>query len=250
MTAWPEIVAGQTTHARRGAIAHAFRHRVDYVLIDPDAAAGPALFSRNRFNLAVVRDDDHGGPEDPRRGAEWARAVLEARGVRPGPGDLRLLTQPRFLNLVFNPVSFWLAFRDGALIAAIAEVNNTFGDRHSYFIAHPDLRPIRPTDRLLAEKVMHVSPFQRVAGRYEFAFDIRDDRIGIRILFADGAEGLVATLSGPRRPMTNARLLRAALARPGGGWRTLALIHWQALFLFLKRAPFRSRPPAPEGDVS
>ncbi|MBT3932082.1 MAG: DUF1365 family protein, partial [Rhodospirillaceae bacterium] len=69
----------------------------------------------------------------------------------PLKGKILLLAQPRIFGHVFNPVSFWLCHDDDdALCAVIAEVSNTFGDRHSYLCNHPDLRPITPTDRLLA----------------------------------------------------------------------------------------------------
>lgn len=251
MTLWPEHIAGHTTHMRRGRIPHAFRYAVDYVLIDPDSRAGPTLFSRNRFNGFAVHDRDHGGRRGAGRGAAWARAVLARRGCPPGPGDrLLLLTQPRVLGHAFNPVSFWLLHRDGALVAAIAEVNNTFGDRHSYVCAKPDFAPIRPDDRIEAAKVFHVSPFQNIAGSYRFGFVLTDDRIGISIDFRDGDEGLYATLAGPRRPLTSQGILGVLLRRPFGAMRTLALIHWQALRLTAKRAPFRPRPLPPAEDIT
>lgn len=210
MSHTPEHIPGVTAHARRGAIGNAFRYGVDFVLIGPEAEIpGPALFSRNRFNLAAVHDRDHGGPRGAGRGVAWAREVLAARGL-PDVSIL-LLTQPRALGYWFNPVSFFLAYRDEALVAVIAEVNTPMGDRHSYAVHHDDFAPIRPTDRLGARKMLHVSPFQDVAGRYEFRFNIAPDRIAIRITHRHGAEGVVATLSGPRRPLTNAALIRAGL---------------------------------------
>jgi len=251
MTHWPEYVAGHTSHARRGRIANAFRYSVDYVLIDADSAAGPALFSRNRFNLFAVHDGDHGGLRGHGAGADWARQVLRSRGCEPCEGDrLWLLTQPRFLGHVFNPVSFWLLQRGRDLVAVIAEVNNTFGDRHSYFCARPGFAPIRPGDRIEAAKIFHVSPFQNVGGAYRFGFVLEDDRIAIAIAFRDGDEGVHATLVGRRRPLTNVAILRVMLRRPLGAVRTIALIHWQALRLAMKRTPYRPRPVPPVEDVS
>lgn len=247
--AWPEFIPGHTTHARRGAIKHAFRYAVDFVLIDPETARGPILFSRNRANLASVHDRNHGGPRGDGRGAPWARDVL-ARAGAPRDAQLRLLTQPRVLGFWFNPVSFWLAMRDGALIAVIAEVSNTFGDRHSYLCHNDDFAPITAGQQIHAEKLFHVSPFQDVSGDYAFGFDIRPDRIAIRIVLSDGDEGVIATLKGARQPLSNRALLGAALRRPLGPLRTLALIYVNALRLKLKGAAYRQRPPAPEQEVS
>ena len=249
MTAGPEILRGVTTHARRGKVAHAFRYRVDYVLIDPEDTAFPALFSRNRWNLASVADHCHGGPRGSGRGAAWAREVLADAGAPPGLA-LRLLTQPRFFGYWFNPVSFWLAFDGAALVAVIAEVSNTFGQRHSYLCANPGFAPLGPQDKITAEKVFHVSPFQDRAGRYRFAFDITPGHVAIHILLADGDEGVVATLAGRRFPMTNAALLSAALRRPLGPLRTLALIYWHALRLKLKGVAYRPCPAPPDHEVS
>ncbi len=248
---WPEHLAGHTTHARKGAVGHAFRYGVDYVLIDPESGAGPMLFSRNTWNLASVHDRNHGGPPKAGQGVAWARQVLCDRGLDADP-DLRilLLTQPRFLGYIFNPVSFWLAMRGDDLVAVIAEVNNTFGDRHSYVCARAGFAPIRPSDRIAATKVFHVSPFQDVAGTYRFAFDLRADRIAIQIAYRNGDEALFATLSGTRAPLTNRAILAACLRRPAGAFRTIALIHWQALKLTLKRVAYRPRPLPPSHEVS
>tara|TARA_R110002049_G_scaffold44333_4_gene129946 strand:- start:23033 stop:23794 length:762 start_codon:yes stop_codon:yes gene_type:complete len=251
VTAGIDHIRGQTFHGRKGAVENKFRYSVDYVLCDAEAAArGPALFGRNRAGLTSLQDSDHGGAPGQGRGAAWVRDVLAAHHIT-GVAKIELLAQPRVLGYVFNPVSFWLCRRDdAALIAVIAEVTNTYGDRHSYLCHHPDLREITPHDRLTAAKVMHVSPFQDVAGRYVFRFDISAERVGIWIDFTHGQDGVIATLTGPRVPLTNRGVLWAMLRRPLGARRVMALIHWQAFKLWLKRAAFRTRPVPPAQDVS
>ena len=250
MTSWPEHIRGVTTHTRRGSIKNAFRYGVDFVLIDPDSKKGPILFGRNRFGLISVQDRAHGGALGAGRGAAWARDAFKRRGLAPGSYDLRLLTQPGFLGHVFNPVSFWLALRGDDLVAVISEVSTPFKDRHSYLTHLPDFAPIAPSDAPRSTKRMHVSPFQDVAGDYTFSFAVQPDQIAIRILFRNGAEGLVATLSGPRSPLTNRAIVAAALRRPFGTMRTVFLIHWQALKLKLKGALWRPRPTPPTEEIS
>lgn len=248
-------IAAETFHGRRGGVNNAFRYRVDYVLMDAERAqATPRLFARNRVALVSLWDIDHGGAPKQGRGAAWAREVLAAHGLgRATDGKLLLLAQPRVLGHVFNPVSFWLAHdRIGNLRAVVAEVTNTFGDRHSYLCHRDDLGPIAPADKLTARKAMHVSPFQPVAGHYTFRFDIRAARLGVWIDFDAGNDGtgVYATLTGTRKPLTDASILRACLARPFGARRVLGLIHWQALKLWLKGAGYRTRPKPPETEVS
>ena len=244
-------IAGQTWHSRRGARKNAFRYGVDYVLLDAEApVSGPRLFGRNRGALTSLWDSDHGGPPQQGTGAVWVRQVLEAHQIALR-GRIDLLAQPRVLGHVFNPVSFWLIHDEaGVLRAVIAEVSNTFGDRHSYLCAHPDLRPVTKDETLDAQKLMHVSPFQPVEGGYTFRFDITPQAIGIWIDYTRGDGGLIATLTGKRAPLTNAGILRAALRRPFGSRRVLALIHWQALKLWWKGAGYRPRPEPPPSEVS
>ena len=242
-----ELVSGRTWHGRRGGPENAFAYTVDYLLLEPEARPrGPALYGTP---LCRVRDADHGGAPGRGTGAAWARAALGADD--PG-GRLLLLAQPRVLGHAFNPVAFWLALTpEGTLGAVIAEVTNTYGDRHSYLVRHPDGAPIRPSDVLEAGKAMHVSPFQPVAGGYRFRFDLRDGKVSILIDYRDGdGGGLTATLTGARAPLTNAAILRAALRRPLGTRRGLALIHWQAVKLMRKGAPWRDRPAPPAHELS
>ena len=244
-----EHIQAQTHHARRGALKNAFTYGVDYVLTDLGQVA-PRLISRNHFNLWSLWDHRHGGIRDDGHGVEWFRSILEKRDFATKNAQLLLLTQPSFLWFHFNPVSFWIALVDGTPRAFVAEVNSTFGQRHCYFCAREGFAPIRKSDTLIAEKLMHVSPFQKIAGRYEFNFEMTEDKIDIRILFNNGEHGVLATLAGERCAATSGSLAWAAIRRPFGAARVLALIHWQAAILYLKRAPFLKKQPPPEHLVS
>jgi len=242
-------IDGRTFHGRKGVVANRFTYSIDYVLLDLETARGPGLFGRNAANLTALWDRDHGGPPRQGRGVAWARDVLAEAGL--AASKIELLAQPRVLGHVFNPVSFWLCRDDaGGLRAVIAEVSNTFGDRHSYLCHRDDRGVIGPSDVMTAQKVFHVSPFQPIAGGYTFRFDIRADRIGIWIDHTNAEGGIYATLTGPRRPLTNAAILRACLRRPFGSRRVLGLIHWQAIRLAIKGARFRRRPAPPVDEVS
>ena len=242
-------IRGTTFHGRKGAVRNSFTYSIDYVLLDPETAAGPELFSRNGRNLTALWDRDHGGAPGQGRGVPWVREVLAEAGLEAD--RIELLAQPRVLGHVFNPVAFWLC-RDGAggLRVVIAEVSNTFGDRHSYLCFRDDRGVIGPSDVLTAQKVFHVSPFQPVAGGYTFRFDIRADRVGVWIDHTNAEGGIYATLTGPRGPLTNGAILRACLRRPFGSRRVLGLIHWQAIKLAIKGAKFRRRPVPPVDKVS
>ena len=244
-------IAGETYHGRRGAVKNAFRYGIDYVLLDADAdLETPGLFARNAGNLMSLHDRDHGGVPKAGSGAAWVRDVLQAHKVALD-GRIDLLAQPRLLGHVFNPVSFWLCHdKAGVLRCVIAEVSNTFGQRHSYLCHHADLRPITKDETLDAAKIFHVSPFQPIEGGYTFRFDITDAHVHIVIDYSRGNGGLIATLKGSRTPLSNTSIVKAALRRPFGSRRVLALIHWQAIKLWWKKATFRSCPDPLDTEVS
>ena len=250
MTDTVDHIRGATFHGRKGAVKNSFRYSMDYVLLNPDHAKGPRLFSRNRGNLTSLYDTDHGGVPKHGTGVRWVRDVLAGHGL-PGADEILLLAQPRVLGHVFNPVSFWLCYDHlHHLRVVIAEVSNTFGDRHSYLCHHPDHAPITREDTLTAVKIFHVSPFQPIDGGYKFRFDIGPDKIGIWIDYSTSDGGLYATLTGPRVALTNRAIVMACLRRPFGSRRVLALIHWQAIKLAIKGAKFRPRPKPPVDEIS
>jgi DUF1365 family protein len=247
----PSILRARVSHSRSRPVRNSFAYGVDYVLLSEAQISGgatPRLFSFGRRNLVSLWPSDHGFSGEG--GAAWVRGIAAEAGVEIA--EVALLTHPRFLGYVFNPVSFWfMTGPDGALKAVLAEVHNTFGDRHCYLCRNPDGAPIAPDRWIEAEKRFHVSPFFEVLGRYRFRFALEDRRIALWIRYDDGQGGGLATaLIGDRRPFTDAELLRALVRRPLGAAKTTALIHWQALKLFLKGVRYRRRPEPPQEQVT
>ena len=249
----PQHVKGCTYHKRLDGTKNVFRYGVDYVLLEPENISGcPTLFAHNQAGLMAFHDRDHGGEVADGSGANWVRQTLQGFG-HSLRDDWRvlLLAQPRMVGTKFTPVSFWLVIDEAErLRIAIAEVNNTFGDRHSYLCMNDELMPITAGQRLSASKLMHVSPFQPQEGEYQFSFNLTIHSVRIRIEYHHNAGGLLATLSGDRTRLTNQSIIAALLRRPFGSVRVLALIHFQALKLWTKGVGYRPRPDAPEKSVS
>jgi len=179
----------------------------------------------------------------------WLEELLRSEGITDADGEIWLHCYPRVLGFTFKPVSFWYCHRaDGSLRAVLVEVNNTFGERHCYFLSQA-----RFGVEQRADKVFHVSPFCPVQGQYRFRFmfNAQGDRTVARVDYDDARGPLIQTsVSGQLQPYS-VRAARYAL------WRyplmTMAVvwrIHWQALRLSLKRVPFFRQPPAPESFVS
>lgn len=154
-----------------------------------------------------------------------------------------LVTLPRTTGYGFNPVSFWLARDDAGLRAVLADVSNTFGERHLYLCRHSDSRLIAPGDRIEGDKLFHVSPFLPREGRYQFRFDAGPGRFGAWVdwIGRDGTK-LGTAMTGQARALTKASLRGAMWRHPLAAQKVIALIHWQALRLALRGVRYRSKP--------
>jgi DUF1365 family protein len=255
LTAQIEIGHGQVRHARLRPVAHRFAYRSFFLRLPLRTLATAPWplrgLGRNRAALFGVHDADHGdgGPL-----LAWIERLLADGGVGDADGEIWLHTFPRVLGYVFNPVSFWFCHRaDGALRAVVCEVNNTFGERHCYLLAHGDGRAIAWGEELTAAKVFHVSPFCEVRGRYRFRFMLAERsprRFIARIDYDDDGALLQTSIEGRLAPATDAALRRALFAYPAFTFGVMARIHWQALRLWLKRVPFFSRPERPPVQVT
>ena len=213
-------------------------------------SAANTTLARNRWAPISFADADHGlGGSDA---LAWFDALLAEHGIADAAGEVWLQTYPRIFGFTFKPVSFWYAHRaDGSLCAVVAEVNNTFGERHCYLIEGAAYGQTR-----VADKVFHVSPFCSVAGEYRFRFmrtqaDGAPERLVARVeLHQDGAALIHTSVSGELQPINQQTLRRATWSHPLITLGVLARIHWQALRLSLKRVPFHSKPRPPEQFVS
>ena len=206
-----------------------------------------ARLARNRFGLLSFHDRDHGdGGSDA---LAWFEQLLASEGIGDADGEVWLHTYPRVLGYAFKPVSFWFAERrDGSLAAVVAEVNNTFGERHCYLLHGPQLRW---GVELQANKVFHVSPFCEVQGRYRFRFMRAGERTVARIDYDDASGPLLQTsVSGTLQPLTRHSTLAAFFGTPLMSFGVVARIHWHALRLWLKRVPFHSKPTPPAALIS
>jgi DUF1365 family protein len=255
------IAVGEVRHARSRPRRHAFRYPAYFMRLPmrhvDEALQGRRFLSRNRFNLLSFHDADHGDRRSRLPLAAWIDGLLAGEGIVDADGEIWLHTFPRVLGYAFKPVSFWFCHRaDGALRAVVCEVNNTFGERHCYLLAHGDGRPIVDGEEMAATKVFHVSPFCSATGRYRFRFAHRRDRVVARIEYdeqgdAGVREPLITTsLSGRLQSASDRALWSAFIRMPLFSFGVIARIHWQAVQLWWKRTPFFSKPEPPAVEVS
>ena len=249
------LYKGLVLHRRFGKVEHKLRYAMTMALLDLDELDALdrrlRLFSRNRFNLFAFHDRDH-LPKDAPAGTTLRGAVeaeLTTAGLDLGGGAIRLLSLPRILGHAFNPLSVYFCHHaDGRLGAMLYEVNNTFGQRHSYLI------PVDEAAGVVAQscdKAFYVSPFLDMDLRYDFRIAPPGERLSVAV---DGSRGgarvIAASFAGERRALTDTALLRTFLGHPLLSLSVVAGIHWEALKLWRKGVELRARPAPPAHPVS
>lgn len=247
----PLIGFGQVRHTRLKPAQHAFNYATYFLLLPMRAMQknGSGALAHNRAGLLSFFDQDHG---DGRANAvSWIDELLEKEGITDASGELWLHAYPRVLGYTFKPVSFWYCHTEnGDLRAIVAEVNNTFGERHCYLLDAPVYG-----QELRANKVFHVSPFCSVEGSYRFRF-MRSSQDGVektvaRIDHDDNTGPLLETsVSGTLETITPRSLRKALWTYPAMTFAIMARIHWHAFKLWRKRVPFFSKPKPPKAFLT
>lgn len=262
------LYVGWVRHRRFGPAANAFRYRMVQPMLDlaelDEVFHGRLLWSTRRPSWVWFRRADHLGDPDRPLEACVRELVLERLGRRPA-GGIRLLTHPRYLGYVMNPVSFYYCDDEaGTLDAIVAEVHNTpWGERHCYVLDVAAARAAaggrrRGAWRFDFDKAFHVSPFLPMDQRYVWRFSEPGERLLVHMenhprTSAAGSSGdggragagrrpFDATLVMSRRPITGASLARVLAAHPVMTGMVIARIYWQALRLWTKGARFHPHP--------
>ncbi|MNR84282.1 hypothetical protein D3C72_150790 [compost metagenome] len=256
-----QLCFGKVLHTRLRPARHAFGYEVYFMRLPLRAMAQhsyptPRFFSFDRFNLLSFHAKDHGDGQQAL--LPWIESVLRSEGISDADGEIWLQAFPRVLGYVFNPVSFWFCHKaDGSLRAIVAEVRNTFGEKHCYLLDTGAAMPYGV--ELTARKIFHVSPFCAVEGLYRFHFmrvsrqeQERTIERHVACIDHDDADGplILTSISGSAEALSNATIARAFFQYPLLTLGVMVKIHWQALKLWRKRLPFFSKPTPPSSEMS
>jgi DUF1365 family protein len=234
----PALYDVEIGHARRVEPRRSFRHRGYLWLVDLDALPTPPTLPRWLAPFARFRAADHLG--DPQLSIrDNLSAWLARQGVDLACGRVLMLTQARVAGYVFNPITlYWCHRPDGDLACVVAEVHNTYHERHCYLL-RPDA-----SGHAVVTKKLYVSPFLDQDGEYLMRVPLPGQRLSVSVALRQHENAaLVATMRGTRTTATPFALLRLLVTRPLMPQRVALLIRRHGIALWLRRVPIRPRTP-------
>lgn len=245
------LYVGTVTHKRLKPVKHALKYSVFNLLVDCDAVDELAkrlrFFGHNRPNIVSLYDKDYGDSENL---SAYLRKLANEAVPHQKIERFQMLTYPRIFGYAFNPLTVYYGFdADEKVKLMIYEVNNTFGQRHTYVIPAEE----RENGVLWqhCDKQFYVSPFNDVSGQYSFHVSPIAEKLTIGVALRDDEGPLLnAYFRGERQDLTDGALLKAIAHT---GWMTIKVmagIHYEALKLWMKGLKLKPRPDAPKRAVA
>lgn len=245
MSVTPKLFLAKVMHKRLFPKQNLFSYKVYYLALPLSQISLLASFKKIKLNRAGILSFHEKDYVHDNSLENFTRSILNEHQIGKADGEIILITLPRVFGYAFNPVSFYLCLdKENNLRAVMAEVHNTFGEKHYYLCVKHGQEIINADDILSAEKHFHVSPFLKREGSYKFRFDYKPEKLGIWIDYYDaaGEKELITSLLGHLEPLTDKNIRRAFWKYPLITFKTIFLIHLQAIKLMIKRIKYMVKP--------
>lgn len=235
------LYIGTVFHKRYVPKVHKLKYNVFMLFSDLDnlkeISDKHRYFSLNKFNLISLYETDYGNPDTSCEGNLKQRIlnILENNSIDPSKVTaVKLLTYPRVLGFVFNPISVFYCYTNNNLpYAVIYEVRNTFSERHNYIFSIPPGGAFETVH--VTEKKFHVSPFFDRLGDYTFAIQEPNEKVSVVIDYKkQSAMQLKACFSGKKIMISDRVLMILSLKIPFMTFKIIFAILYEALILKLK----------------
>ncbi|MFK7902360.1 MAG: DUF1365 domain-containing protein [Nitratireductor sp.] len=241
------IYNGKVMHARLKPVLHRFSYKMASILIDldrlEDAGKCSLYFSINSPNVISFYERHHGARNDVSLRTQ-VEEMLASQNIER-PHKIQLLCYPSVLGYTFNPLSVYFCFDSKNQIKAlIYQVNNTFGESHSYIIPVSKNKQSIAGIRQQANKAFYVSPFIDMDMKYWFRVKAPSKEVAIRILETDKNGPLLsATFYGKHLIANGTNFAKIIFQTMGIAWKATIGIHYEALKLWAKGLKVRKRVP-------
>jgi DUF1365 family protein len=237
---------GKVFHHRLSPVDHKFYYNFFWSAVDLDEIDEVCrlniFWSNDKKNISYFRRKDHLGDKN-RPLKECVYDLIEQKFyIRPNH-SVQLITHFAVMGYRLNPVSFYVLKNDKNQIDfMIAEINNTpWGEQYCYCIDGRN----QANNQIKAsfEKQFHISPFFSMNIQYQWRFSFVDDQLSIEMENWENQKKVFqVTLNAKQEEMNKQTMTKVLLKYPLITAQVAWGIYWQALRLWLKKAPFYEHP--------
>ena len=228
------IGQGHIIHKRTRDTQNFFQYKAPYLCVNlNDPHSLPWFISLNKLNCLSIFYRQHGYREKQTSLFKFATDL--AKKYQIDFHQVNFITIPSFLGYSFNPISFYLYLdHHNQLVSILYEVKNTFGDQVHYL-------SLKDFDQKQFKKNMYVSPFIEMDCTYKITVKIRNPhrfQCFINQYNKEEDQIFYASIDLPLTPLTKLQGFLFFLSNIFGSLKAIALIHVQALKLFIKKSHF------------
>ncbi|WP_041279152.1 DUF1365 family protein [Desulfobacula toluolica] len=249
------IYTGTIEHRRFTPVDHRLCYPIYMYALDVDEL--PLIdqwfpfFGVNRFGVSAIHNKDYlsSGNQSIK---QKLNQLFDQYRIDESIISVIMVTSARYFNYVFNPVNFYYCFsKNKALIGIVAEVNNTYGERHHYVLTKKILPSKGCLVRYTTPKVFHVSPFNQIEGNYDFCFSDIGEQLDIRITLVHKEKKIMeAVLKARANPLTRKNHFKTLLKHPFAPHLSIPRIYTHAYKLYFQKKLTFNPKPAPANSMT
>ena len=236
------IYLGKVFHTRLKPKKHSFNYNVFYLNIELKEFKKkklPFFLSYNKLNIFSLYDKDH-GPLNCTNIDAWIRNLIKINKIKEDIKKIYLLTFPRVLGYVFNPLSVYSCLdKNNQIVIQIYEVHNTFNQRFFYIVKNSFLKK---NHKNVYKKKFHVSPFLSMKGSYKFKSFWIEKKLSLIVEYFSKNEKFFASFTGTERKLNNLNLILYFFKIPFMTLKIIIGIHFEAIILYIKGVKFYKCP--------
>ena len=241
MTPTAGLYSGTVWHHRTSPKDHKLAYKCWFLFLDLDNLPNTVgmILGCDRSGVMQFKTSDHANGTNSPLKEQIITQVKQTTG-NDAIAHIYILTTPRFLGYIFNPLSIYYCYdEEMKLCALVYEVNNTFRERHNYIVDINQADPANQESQHQTEKLFYVSPFMDTSGKYDFTITPPHETLSITI-DSDDQKGnhLKAGFTGTWSPINKASLWKQFFKSPFMSLKIIAAIHYEALKLWVKGISF------------
>tara|TARA_B100000963_G_C22631865_1_gene675348 strand:+ start:2626 stop:3372 length:747 start_codon:yes stop_codon:yes gene_type:complete len=222
-------------HLRKQPFKNYFNYKICSIIFDIKRTKeinNLKLLSINKFNIFSINFNDYGNL----KGNLYSFIIrkLKKKYKTNKKYSVHLLTSPKFLGYIFNPISIYFVSYKEKIKYIIYEVRNTHHEKHMYF----KKLSLNITKKHSINKKFYVSPFLDMDLKYFFSIILKKRGLKVMINALSKKEKLYTGMNIKFTRLSDKNLFFMAVKRLFYAQKIMILIHFQAIKIFFKRSKF------------